>query len=199
MTAAPLQWAVASAPFDGETESGDAAVVRDVAGATLVAAIDGLGHGPDAAVAARAVVATLEAAGPEPLARVMQRCHAAAAPTRGAAVTLASFDAERPRMSWLAVGNVAGVLVRSGGNGKRESVVSRPGIVGASLPSLQASEVTLGEGDVLVLATDGLTTGFAGAVRPHEPPQELADRLLAEWSRGGDDALVLVARYAGTE
>jgi hypothetical protein len=191
-----VEWAVASAPFAGETESGDAALVRDVPGATLVAAIDGLGHGPMAAVAARTVVAALEESRSEPLTRVLQRCHAAAAPTRGAALTVAAFDAERPLMSWLAVGNVAGVLVRA--DGRRETVVARPGIVGASLPPLQAGEVTLAEGDVLVLATDGLTTGFAKAVGTGEEPQALADRLLEDWSRDSDDALVLVARWAGT-
>ena len=191
-----VEWAAASAPFGGETQSGDAALVRDVAGATLVAAIDGLGHGPMAAVAARRVVAALEECRSEPLPRVLQRCHAAAADTRGAALTVATFDAEAPRMSWLAVGNVAGVLVRA--DGRRETVVARPGIVGATLPPLRAGEVTLAQGDVLVLATDGLTTGFARSVAPGEEPQALADRLLADWSRGSDDALVLVARWAGT-
>jgi hypothetical protein len=190
-----VEWAVASAPFAGESESGDAAFVGDVQGATLVAAIDGLGHGPVAAVAARSVIAALETCRSEPLPRVMQRCHTAATPTRGAALTVAAFDAERPRMSWLAVGNVAGVLVRA--DGRRESVVARPGIVGAALPPLQAGEVTLARGDMLVLATDGLTTGFAKAVAPGEEPQPLADRLLADWSRGNDDALVLVARWDG--
>jgi phosphoserine phosphatase RsbX len=196
VTAAPLQVAVASSVYPGETESGDAAVVRDVPGATLVAAIDGLGHGPDAAGAARAVVAVLERTGAEPLQTVVQRCHAAATETRGAALTVASFDAERPRMWWLAVGNVAGVLVR--GAGARSSVVSRPGIVGASLPALHPSEIALEDGDLLVLATDGLATGFAKEALHGEPPQALAERLLARFATGGDDALVVVARYAGT-
>jgi negative regulator of sigma-B (phosphoserine phosphatase) len=189
--------AVASAPLAGETESGDAAVVLDAPGRTLVAAVDGLGHGPPAAKAARAVTAALQQAPGDPLQRLFQRCHQAASATRGAALTLACIDAERPVMSWLAVGNVAGVLVRQGA-GARQSVVARPGIVGASLPPLHPGQVELEDGDTLVLATDGLTVGFAKAVQPHLAPQASADRLLAEWSRGGDDALVLVARYART-
>jgi negative regulator of sigma-B (phosphoserine phosphatase) len=196
MTGAPVEIAVAAAPFEGETESGDAAVVLEAPGGTLVAAVDGLGHGPPAAEAARTVVAAVEAGPGDPLQRIVQRCHAAATATRGAALTLAFVHADRPAMSWLAVGNVAGVLVRPGSE-RRTNVVARPGIVGASLPPLQASEVTLEQGDTLVLATDGLRTGFAKAVQPYLAPQESADRLLAEWSRGGDDALVLVARYAG--
>jgi hypothetical protein len=197
VSSAPVQIAVASAPLAGETESGDAAVVLDVPGGTLVAAVDGLGHGPAAAAAARAVTDAMAAASGAPLQQIVQRCHRAAAATRGAAVTLAYFHDDRPRMSWLAVGNVAGVLVHTASQ-RRETVVARPGIVGAALPRLQPGEVDLEDGDTLVLATDGLTVGFAKAVQPHMAPQASADRLLADWSRGSDDALVLVARYART-
>jgi hypothetical protein len=34
-------------------------------------------------------------------------------------------------------------------------------------------------------------------VIPTEPPQAAAERILAAFSRGTDDALVLVARYLG--
>jgi negative regulator of sigma-B (phosphoserine phosphatase) len=193
----PVQIAVASAPLAGETESGDAAVVFELPGGTLVAAVDGLGHGPQAAAAARAVTDAVAAAPSAPLQQIVQRCHLAATTTRGAALTLAWFHADRPHMSWLAVGNVAGVLVHRASQ-RRETVVSRPGIVGAALPPLHPGEVELEDGDTLVLATDGLTVGFAKAVQPHMAPQASADRLLADWSRGSDDALVLVARYART-
>ncbi|MEA2178831.1 MAG: phosphoserine phosphatase RsbX, partial [Solirubrobacteraceae bacterium] len=79
MSSAPVEIAVASAPLHGETESGDAAVVLDAPGGTLVAAIDGLGHGPSAAIAARAVSDALQAAPGEPLQLLVQRCHRAAA------------------------------------------------------------------------------------------------------------------------
>jgi phosphoserine phosphatase RsbX len=196
MTRPPLDIAVASAPLAGESESGDAAVVLHASSGTLVAAIDGLGHGPAAAAAARAVAATLRAAPEDPLQRLLQRCHVAAVETRGAAVTLAWFPAERPAMAWLAVGNVAGVVVRASAV-QRHSVVARPGIVGGTLPRLQPSELAMCDGDTLVLATDGLTTGFARAIQPHAEPQASADELLADWGREGDDALVLVARYSG--
>jgi hypothetical protein len=34
-------------------------------------------------------------------------------------------------------------------------------------------------------------------VSPREPPQRLADRLLAQYGSAADDALVLVVRYLG--
>jgi len=53
-------------------------------------------------------------------------------------------------------------------------------------------------GDTLILATDGVRGGYLDLVAVSDPPQQLADQLLAEYGRGTDDALVLVARYLGT-
>jgi hypothetical protein len=47
----------------------------------------------------------------------------------------------------------------------------------------------------MVLATDGIDYGFADAIRAGGPAQEIADRILAEHGKQGDDALVVVVRY----
>jgi hypothetical protein len=188
-----LDVGVASAPLHGGPATGDLAVLAPRPDGHLVAAIDGLGHGPHAQDAARAIAAELERASADPLSTVFARCHTAAAATRGAAMTLAAFDQAAERMTWLAVGNVAAVLVRGGG-GRRESVVARPGIVGANLPPLRETEVGLQPGDVVVMATDGVGSGFTSAVRPGEASQAAAERLLSDWATGADDALVVVVR-----
>ena len=51
------------------------------------------------------------------------------------------------------------------------------------------------EGDTLIFVTDGIRSGFAKGLSTSDPPQLMADRILAEHSKGSDDALVLVARY----
>jgi hypothetical protein len=54
-------------------------------------------------------------------------------------------------------------------------------------------------GDTLIFATDGVRSDFASEHLAHDdPPQQLADRILARWGTKTDDALVLVARYVGT-
>ena len=55
-----LEYAVVSVPVAGEEESGDLHLVTQTDRGALVAVIDGLGHGSEAANAARAAVATLE-------------------------------------------------------------------------------------------------------------------------------------------
>src|ERR1051326_238301 len=56
-----LDWAVASAPLEGEPESGDLHLVKGISTGLLLAVVDGLGHGVEAAAVARRAVETLAA------------------------------------------------------------------------------------------------------------------------------------------
>ena len=47
-----LEWGVATRALEGQSESGDMAVVVPFDHGVLAAAVDGLGHGPEAARAA---------------------------------------------------------------------------------------------------------------------------------------------------
>ncbi len=102
-------------------------------------------------------------------------------------------------MTWLGVGNVEGVLLYADGGGRRgrERLVTRGGIVGSELPPLRAEVLAVAPGDTLILATDGIQSGFADDLAVDAPPQQLADQILARSGKSTDDALVLVARYVG--
>jgi hypothetical protein len=52
-------------------------------------------------------------------------------------------------------------------------------------------------GDTLVLATDGIRASFAEELSLRDPPQQIADHILARFGKDTDDALVLVARFVG--
>src|ERR1051326_4408996 len=58
-----LDWGVAASALPGQAQSGDAHLVKAVATGVLVAVVDGLGHGAEAATAARTAVHTLTWAG----------------------------------------------------------------------------------------------------------------------------------------
>jgi len=47
------------------------------------------------------------------------------------------------------------------------------------------------------LATDGIRPEFSDDLSADDVPQRMADRLLTQFRREADDALVLVARYRG--
>src|SRR6266571_8616584 len=106
-----LDWAVAERAQPGETASGDLALVQPFAGGVLVAVVDALGHGTEAAATARQAVTTLEQRPDEAVAALLRRCHDALLGFRGAVVSLASFDIAHATMTWVGVGNVAGVLL----------------------------------------------------------------------------------------
>ena len=108
-----LEWSVATRTMSGEIECGDAHLVVELPGGALVAVVDGLGHGREAAVAAREAVATLTQHADEPVVPLLQRCHGQLRATRGVVMTLASFRAADATMTWLGVGNVEGFLLRA--------------------------------------------------------------------------------------
>lgn len=193
-------WAAAGRPLLGERESGDLHVVERFPAGMLFAALDGLGHGDEAALAARAAVDLLGRHAGDGVISLVRRCHEALRETRGVAMSVASFDAREGTLAWLGVGNVEGVLVRADPDADppRESLMLRGGVVGYRLPALRATVLSVAPGDVLVFATDGIDAGFAPdlAAGAEEPPL-LADRILGKWGKATDDALVLVARFEG--
>ena len=192
-----LDWAVATVPLRGQTESGDLHLVQAFGGGILVAVVDALGHGPEAAVAARLAVDCLRGHPHEPLPLLLQRCHEALIGSRGAVVSLAAFDFQRHSMTWLGVGDVEGVLMFADPTAKpaRTSLITRGGIVGAKIPPSRPWVIPLSHGDTLIFATDGVRRDFAQAPTPTGEPQKIADSILARNNKGTDDALVLVARY----
>ncbi|HYS82220.1 MAG TPA: SpoIIE family protein phosphatase [Anaeromyxobacteraceae bacterium] len=194
-----VDWASAGAALEGEVESGDVHVVAGFDGGVLVGVIDGLGHGPEAAEAAREAARILEELAGEPLSTLVEQCHEALRKTRGAVMTLASFDERASMMTWMGVGNVEAILLRSGRAEPpaREGVALRGGVVGYHLPTLRESSLPVSYGDTLVLATDGIRSGFVAGLPGQGTPQEIADAVLARYARGSDDALVVVARYLG--
>jgi negative regulator of sigma-B (phosphoserine phosphatase) len=197
----PLDWAVAEKTLPGQPESGDRYLVEPLPDAALIGVVDGLGHGAEAGAAAGRALATLQRHAHEPVVSLLERCHESLIGTRGAVMSVARLDGREATMTWLGVGNVEGVLVRAdaGDGPPRESLLSSPGVVGASLPPLRAVVVRLRRGDMLILGTDGLRSGFAEGVNPGDGPQQVADQILARHLKGSDDALVLVARYGGGE
>jgi serine phosphatase RsbU (regulator of sigma subunit) len=195
-----IDWAVAGSVLPGQLESGDEHLVRTTPNGALVAVVDGLGHGVEAAVAARGAVKSLERHGAEPMISLLKSCHRALSGTRGVVMSVASLNARDETLTWVGVGNVEGLLLRAQPTvtPRRESLLLRGGVVGVHLPALSASIIPVMRGDTLIFATDGIRNDFVLApFALREPPQPLADYILGRWGRGTDDALVLVARWIG--
>jgi phosphoserine phosphatase RsbX len=194
-----IDYGVAKFAPPGQCESGDHHLVCCRQDGILIAAIDGVGHGEEASIAAKAAVSLLKTIPDEPVISLVQECHESLRLTRGVVLSLASIDPAHGMLTWLGVGNVRGALMRAGaGKGiVEQELLLRAGVVGSQLPPLQAAVLPIAQGDTLIFATDGVRSEFVKGLSALERPQRAADRILEQYCRGNDDALVLVARLTG--
>ena len=202
-------WQVASdkLPMHPADPCGDAAVCLvwpPTGGAQqcLLAIVDGLGHGAEAALAADAALQTLTdawaAAGSSrpSLAQLLVQVDARLLGLRGAAVGLVRVVPGG--LEHAGVGNTRAMRLR---DGQLVRLSSQNGIVGGGMPpSLQLSRLDLQPGDWLLLFSDGLNEMLRLPVLLPEwqrDPATLCAHLLRQWRVGHDDASVLVLRVAG--
>jgi hypothetical protein len=199
-----MQWpglacGVAESAHTSQPESGDHYLIQPYPRGLLIAAVDGMGHGVEAAAAAKRATATLAAFAQESPISLILRCHDELKGTRGAVMTMALLDMHERTLTWIGVGNVEAILFhgKPGSRLKPERALLRGGVVGYQLPALRAEVLPLMPFDTLVLTTDGVKPDFAESLAPNGDPQGLADLILARFRKANDDALVVVARYTG--
>jgi negative regulator of sigma-B (phosphoserine phosphatase) len=197
MKAAGFEWSTAAATMPGETESGDGYWTGSGSNGLMFAVIDGLGHGPAAAEASALAIATLELHVGDSLIEMLRHCHQSLRGTRGVAMSLAVFNSEDAMLTWIGVGNVEGALLHRDPQLPSDKLLLRNGVVGSHLPALRAEELRVHPGDILTMATDGVSVEHPLRVAMDGQIESMADGILASACKGTDDALVLVARYRG--
>lgn len=204
-----LEFGIAGSVAPGQRVSGDLELVHyyDRGGGALIAAIDGIGHGEEAAASARLAADTLLRHPETGLEELLLRCHAALRGTRGVVLSIASIDLRHSAMAWLGIGNVSGIVLRGGAGAvmrggpqtshPREELLVRPGVLGyGELPALHASAIPLRARDMLIFATDGINRHYSDGLPFGTSAQPLADHIVTRHSHGNDDALVVVARVS---
>lgn len=191
------QFAYAQAAYPGNSleQAGDRFVVQATQRGFLVAVIDGLGHGIKAATAALAAVDAFQQDVNRPVKAQLEYGSRSIRGTRGAAVSMAKFDAANAQLEWAGVGNVYAGVVRSQDTLKHESLLSRGGVVGFRLPTIRPSKVDIYPYDTLVMATDGIRSGFLQDAPLRQSPQMIADYIHTNFKRDTDDSLVVVLRF----
>ena len=181
-------------PIKGEEVSGDNwAVCVHEDTLTLIVA-DGLGHGPDAAIAANAAVKLCAETADQSPGIIMQRAHSALYATRGAAVAISQIHRDSEKLSFAGVGNIAVCIQREQSN---RHLISHNGIVGSNVRKIQEFSEDW-SGDALLIAhSDGVSTrwdisNYPGLEMCH--PTLIAAVIYRDFSRGRDDATVVVVR-----
>jgi hypothetical protein len=194
---------VVRVPKRGEPECGDdwGAVHHErERGRLILTVADGLGHGQLAAEASRRAVqvAAEDAAehAEEPAAGVVARIHAALRPTRGAAVAVAELDPAASAVRYAGLGNISACIVSQHAS---RSLVSHNGIAGHEMRKIQEFAYDWRPDSLLIMHSDGVSARwdlnrYPGLVL--RDPSVVAGVIYRDFSRGRDDALVVVVRAA---
>ena len=190
-----LQWCVSARALPGETDSGDSHLVHEFATGALLAAVDGLGHGREAAMAAELTIRTLRSRAEASVLQLVTYCHEVLRGTRGVTMSLASFAARERTLTGLGVGSVGGLVLRGDAGYGCSRLRLRGGGGWVKLPTLHASTLPVRNGDTLIFATDGVGSDFDRGLDPKRPVRALADAIIERHGLKSDDALVLIARF----
>jgi anti-sigma regulatory factor (Ser/Thr protein kinase) len=183
-----------SRPRPGEEANGDACFMKEHDGETLLAVVDGLGHGRGAREASQAALDTLEQWEGEPLDELILATHDALRATRGAVMGAVVLDPARGTFNYAGVGNVE---VRVLGASDPARPIPANGTLGARLSQVRVWPHRWQEGTTLVIASDGISATWDANAYPGlvgRSPQLLAGVLLRDFARNSDDATVLVYR-----
>lgn len=181
-------------PIRGEEISGDSWACSLNEGALALIVADGLGHGVLAARASESVISTFRAASDYSPTAVLQKAHAAARATRGAAVALACVDLSAASVRYAGIGNISGVLL---GGSKPLLMISHNGTAGYHTPRFQEFSYALPEHGLIVMHSDGMHTNWNLENYPglrRRDPSVIAGVLYRDFSRNRDDICVVVAK-----
>ena len=181
-------------PKKGEDVAGDGWLLERSDDYRTVLVVDGLGHGPNAAQAARAATDAFAAHPAATPAALMKICHGALAATRGAAGAAARVAAAKKHGTFAGIGNIS---CRVESLDERRQLVSHSGTLGHVLRRVQEFEFVFPAGALLILHSDGLATHWTSADYPGLASRHaglIAGVLYRDHDRGRDDVTVIVLK-----
>ena len=157
--------------------------------------VDGLGHGPGAALAAEEAVRAFHNHRSSEPADIIETIHRAIRATRGAALAIARIDLARGCVRYAGVGNISGLILDTT-TGETQSMVSHNGTVGHTIRKIQSFDYSCTQNPIVIMHSDGMATHWSlqkypGIIR--RSPSLIAAALFRDHKRSRDDVTVLVA------
>jgi anti-sigma regulatory factor (Ser/Thr protein kinase) len=181
----------------GEEVCGDSWGVEQSDDFATILVADGLGHGFEAGQASLEAVRIFRDNRELPPGTLVDLAHRALRSLRGAAVSVASLDLMRGKITFAGLGNVTGHIYA--GSGRSQHLVSVNGTAGHQISRIREFSYPWPDGGILVMHSDGLSSGAGLDSRPAlalRDPSLIAGVLYRDFSRGHDDATVVVAKAA---
>lgn len=178
-----------------EVVCGDGYRVKQTDQGVQILFADGLGHGPHAKEAVDTAGDFFSRCNESEPVDIIRQIHDAVRKTRGLVLSLASFD--RNTGEWKMCG-VANIFTRLYSGVTSKIYFPYNGAVGLTIPnSMNASTFPIEKNQHLIMCSDGIRTrweltNYPAILRNHS--MILAAALYKDFSRGTDDASVLVAK-----
>lgn len=173
----------------GEEVAGDEVVVVRHSPWVLIGLADGLGHGPHAAQAASAFCRYVEDHASMPLEDLLTGAGEHIASTRGAAAALLRIDESAGELEFSGVGNIAMKAITR----TAMPIFCSAGILGRRVRRLRSFRFPISPGDVVMLHSDGISSGFDLSAFRDLDPEEMARRIVDAHKKSFDDATCVVA------
>lgn len=190
-----MMFGIASRPALGMSENGDAYLVQEWNGQTLLALIDGLGHGEEAATASKAAREYLLQFRAGDVEQILLGLHSHLHGTRGAVAGLVRIDRVARKLSFCGIGNIE-VHIR--GEPPMHPASSN-GIVGANVRKTLRFEYQYISLSFVALYSDGISSRVDLSEYPsiYENPQGVAQQIVDRYGKDYDDASIVIAVERG--
>ena len=182
---------VACRPVKNRELSGDAYLFLEREAQTLLAVIDGLGHGAEANKASQKAREYVKDHADEDLEEIVRGCDRHIRQTRGVSIGLVRIDRKTNRFSCCGVGNIETRILSK----RSRHPLSMAGIVGYNLRKIRKFEYPYEPAGVVLLYSDGISSRFDPSKYPQlrRDPQRAAEQIIEEWGKETDDATILIA------
>ena len=186
---------VVQIPKPGEEVCGDEWGVQVLAEYKTFLLADGLGHGPDAAKAARDAADMLNNHPDLAPGELIEAVHQALRSTRGAAVATARLDNDRRIITFSGLGNVSAGVFTPGEPVRH--MVSINGTAGVDARHIREFTYPWPKGALVILHSDGIGTHWSLHDYPGlaaRDPSLIAGVVYRDHGRRNDDATILVSK-----
>jgi anti-sigma regulatory factor (Ser/Thr protein kinase)/serine/threonine protein phosphatase PrpC len=189
-----LMIGISSRSKPGEVINGDSWVVSHLTeNVTLVAVIDGLGHGKEANLASQLAKEQILANTTLAIDEIIQKVHNALRGTRGATIGIIKIDNSNNTLTFSGIGNIEGNIYSKT---RKNNLMSYGGIVGHNIRTPRLFEFDFNKGDTACLFSDGIISRWQyDEIDWQQSPQKNAEYIVNKYSRISDDATVLIIRY----
>lgn len=195
----PLEFGAATRAHPGMSLNGDAFVIKQWDENTLVAVIDGLGHGQFAHKAAESARQFIETHFEQTLPNLFLGVGRSCRSTRGVVMALAQFNWRKQILTFASIGNVETRIL---GGTEKFSPIIRRGIIGGNSIKPVITEYHWSPGQIMVFHTDGLSTRWRKkdfSKFENESAKFIALLMLRTLAKNEDDATVVVVRTLHNE